>query len=435
MHKMHNMKQSIFNNYIPLQSGAILGYNAMTRRFAVFSDNPQKLLEDSNSTEFSRSDDYQRLVDGGFLIENDIDEKKILQDEIREIDFNDKLAELHINPTLDCNFRCWYCYEEHQKGSEMSLEVLDAVKKYLDKALTAPLTYFRLSFFGGEPLLKFDTVCRPIIMYADTLCKQHDIHLHVSFTTNSYLLTPEITDFLSGYDCGMQITLDGHREFHNRLRFASGGIGSYDKIISNVAMLANAGINIVLRINYTLGNIDSVGEIVTDISLQHITVPGNISVDFQRVWQDKHNGGEEKVRLLISEYGRRLKDIGIRYSLPDLHNPRMSSCYGDKANYVCINYNGDFFKCTARDFKRENRAGYLAPDGSLVWDSDRKETWEEAKFTNPVCHNCRIAPICLGGCRQRNLESMQYGQCPMGYDEARKDDLILQRFEHQYLDA
>lgn len=426
------MKQSIFNNYIPLRSGAILGYNAMTRHFAVFSEAPDKLLQLADSTEIE-PDDYRRLIKGGFLIENDIDEAEILRDEIHEIDFNNRVAELHINPTLDCNFRCWYCYEEHQKDSQMSIEVLDAVKKYLDKTLVAPVTLFRLSFFGGEPLLKFDTVCRPIILQAASLCKQRDIRLHLSFTTNSFLLTPEIAGFLGNYDCGMQITLDGHREFHNRIRFAPDGVGSYDRIISNVTMLANTGINVVLRINYTLGNIDSVGEIVTDIARQGLTTPGNVTVDFQRVWQDKHNGADDKVKLLLREYGRRLKEIGIHYSIPDLHNPRLSSCYGDKANYVCINYNGDFFKCTARDFKRESRSGHITPNGTLIWDTGRKEAWEKAKFTNTVCHTCRIAPICLGGCRQHNLENPQDGKCPMGYSEARKDDLILQRFEHQYI--
>lgn len=432
------MKQSLFNNFIPVCGPRVLGYNAFNRRFALIPQETAKYLQETELDTQALSAIAERspeLISGGFIIPSDIDELELIDSDLIEIDKKTDMAELHINPTLDCNFRCWYCYEEHQKDSEMSERVLESVKCYLDKNVKAPLSHFRLSFFGGEPLLKFDTICRKLILYVENLCKQRNIRLHLSFTTNSYLLTPEIADFLSRYNCGMQITLDGHREFHNRVRFASGGIGSYDRIISNIAMLANSGISVVLRINYTLGNIDSVGDIITDLTNEQIASPNNIQVDFQRVWQDMHTGGEEKVKRLIGKFTKHLKETGMHYSIPDLHNPRLSSCYGDKANYVCINYNGDFFKCTARDFKRERRSGYLAQDGTLIWEPGRKEAWERAKFSRQVCRICRIAPICLGGCRQRGLESPDDGSCPLGYDEARKDELILQRFEHQYLNA
>ena len=35
--------------------------------------------------------------------------------------------------------------------------------------------------------------------------------------------------------------------------------------------------------------------------------------------------------------------------------------------------------------------------------------------------------------QQSRIEKFLEGRCPLGYDEARKDELILQRFEHQYL--
>lgn len=427
------MKQSLYNNFIPLKTGGVLGYNSLKRRFAVFTNDPKTLLKESEASNNYSSQEYIRLKEGGFIIDDTFDEYQQLLVEINATDFNTEAAELHINPTLDCNFRCWYCYEEHMAGSKMSEEVLEAVKNYLNKTIAQPLRHFRLSFFGGEPLLKFDSVCKPLIEEAAGLCAERGASFHTSFTTNSYLLTQDMADYLGRFSCGMQITLDGHREFHNKVRFAPGGIGSYDRIISNVAMLADVGVRVVLRINYTLGNLESVSEIISDLKAQNIVESNKIVIDFQRVWQDKHKGGNEKIKLLIKEYSRQLKEIGISYSLPDLHNPRVSSCYGDKKNYICVNYNGDFYKCTARDFKPERRAGHLAPDGTLVWEPGHREAWEKAKFSREICRSCRIAPICLGGCRQRGLESPDDGRCPLGYDEARKDELILQRFEHQYL--
>lgn len=398
------MKQSLYNNFIHLPSKRILAYNAFTRRFAIFPDffNVTSIVDSPDCLENSVV--YEKLRQAGFLIEDNINEVDILTDEIRKMDFNPEVAELHVNPTLDCNFRCWYCYEEHKTKSEMSEEVMVAVRNYMIKTIRTPLKHFQLSFFGGEPLLTFDSVCKPLIEFAARLCNEHNIHFHVSFTTNSYLLTPEIIAFLTKFECGMQITVDGHRRFHNKVRFTDKEGGTYDKIITNVAMLADAGINVILRVNYTLGNINSAKEIVSDLDALHITRPEKIIVDFQQVWQDRHKGEHWKKKLLIEECGKRLKEIGIYYSNPDLHEPRLSSCYGDKNNYICINYNGDFFKCTARDFKTERRAGYLSVDGTLVWEPGHKEAWENAKFTRKICLNCRIAPICLGGCRQRGIE-------------------------------
>lgn len=45
-----------------------------------------------------------------------------------------------------------------------------------------------------------------------------------------------------------------------------------------------------------------------------------------------------------------------------------SRCYGDHANHFIVNYNGDLYKCSARDFTKENREGVLTSDGDLEWN-------------------------------------------------------------------
>lgn len=426
------MKSSLFNNFISLSSGKTLGYNAFTNRFIIAPTSITPLIKTiDNLDRLSVLDETarQQLIAAGFLVPESQDELAILDQEINNTDFNDTSYELCINPTLDCNFRCWYCYENHQKESELNTDILTRIEKHLTEALISPINSFYLSFFGGEPLLKFNSVCKPLILFANSICKKRDIRFRVHFTSNSYLLTPDIADFLSAYPCTFQITLDGSRKFHDKVRFPSPGVGSYDKILDNVALLADNGVIITLRINYTLGNVESVGDIVTDLINKQISHPENIVVNFQRVWQDHHNGNNEKIKLLISDFGKILVTNHFGYSIPDLSNPRISSCYGDQKNFACINYNGDFFKCTARDFTKDNRCGHLAKDGRIIWDENKEEQWLRSKFSRQICRSCRIAPICLGGCRQKTKEAPDDGQCPLRFDEARKDELILQRFE------
>ena len=156
---------SQFNNHIPLSNNKTLGYNSFQRRFIVLPEKVASIIKDYDSTINSEeiidrlsAETFQLLKESVFIINSAVDELSILDKELETLNCCESNAELHINPTLDCNFRCWYCYEEHMAGSKMSEEVLEAVKNYLNKTITRPLRHFRLSFFEGEPLLKFDSV-------------------------------------------------------------------------------------------------------------------------------------------------------------------------------------------------------------------------------------------------------------------------------------
>ncbi|MCM1028792.1 MAG: hypothetical protein NC342_00290 [Pseudoflavonifractor sp.] len=56
-----------------------------------------------------------------------------------------------VNPTLDCNLRCWYCYENHSHGSMMGSDIIVAVKRLIDRKLQSDrLKHLSVSFFGGD---------------------------------------------------------------------------------------------------------------------------------------------------------------------------------------------------------------------------------------------------------------------------------------------
>lgn len=71
----------------------------------------------------------------------------------RLVVFRDSNYRLTINPTLNCNFACWYCYETHIKKS-MSEEIYQNVLKFIQRTvLRTDIQTFELDWFGGEPLL------------------------------------------------------------------------------------------------------------------------------------------------------------------------------------------------------------------------------------------------------------------------------------------
>lgn len=59
-----------------------------------------------------------------------------------------KSLHLVILPTEQCNFRCFYCYEDYQNG-KMSLETINGLKKFLENR-AQDLDLLILEWFGGE---------------------------------------------------------------------------------------------------------------------------------------------------------------------------------------------------------------------------------------------------------------------------------------------
>lgn len=431
------MKYSIYNSTINLNDRYCILYNAMSDRFMVLAEGAYQhfksysadTLEDINRTL------YKQMLEIGAIVEGDIDEVEKTTKFIKERCEDETTFHLHINPTIDCNFRCWYCYEEHLKGTKMNARTMDSIKLFCKQVFEhhPQLRNFNLSFFGGEPLMYFDNIAKPIIEHVESLCKQNKILLLIHFTSNAYLLNNKLFDFLKGRNTSFQITLDGAQEFHDKVRCTKTGKGSYGTIIRNVKKLADIGSNVLLRINYTTENAESIKGIVGTL----LDIPAEsrhrIKVDIQCVWQDMQNTERrEDTSESINEAVAAFRKNGFHISLHKVQNNAMYPCYGDKRNHVLINYNGDIYNCTARDFKSENRTGHLNEKGFIDWDIDINRRFL-SKFSKTICNTCRIAPICGGSCIQKTIERENQPGCPHGYTEKDIDRRILDRFEYFFI--
>lgn len=85
----------------------------------------------------------------GFLMEDEIDELKIIRQN-NELSIHNKDYFLIILPTLNCNFSCWYCIQNHIP-SKISTDTLENIMKHIDFMIEKKeITSLHLDWFGGH---------------------------------------------------------------------------------------------------------------------------------------------------------------------------------------------------------------------------------------------------------------------------------------------
>lgn len=411
------MKESIYNSWINLSPSHSLLYNALQDKFIIM-----KRLDKPSLVDMEKH--FSLLEGNGFIVDQNRDEEALLRERSNEIVNSSYLFRLTINPTLSCNFACWYCYEEKREGTFMSPKILERIQFLISK-LFKHHEVIALSFFGGEPLIGFKNVIAPLLDFIELQSQIHKKNYMCTFTTNGALITEKMVSYLQTKNVNsFQITIDGGREHHNSVRFYRNGRGSYEQIIDNICMLITYGFYVVVRINYTDTNIDTITNVIHDIlSRTNDEERELLTISLHQVWQNESKDLQTEINTIIQNF----KDEKLNIAKP-LFNNVYSPCYADRRHSAVINYNGDVYKCTAIDFLNTIKDGYLSEDGNIVWENDSLEKRIKSKFQNGPCHKCRIQPICNGGCSQKALHYANNDYCIHDYNESKKDKVILDRF-------
>lgn len=389
----------------------------VARLYVAHEDNPDALRE-------IHPELYAYLCQHGFLIEENSDEAASLVERWDTSEREARTYSVTVNPTLDCNMGCWYCYEKHGLQVGMSPEVRSAVLALVRRVIgEGRYEQFSLSFFGGEPLLYYDEVVRPLVTEAAAVCKEAGVAFSLHFTTNAYLLTDERIAELAVYDTSFQITIDGNEQAHNRVRRTVDGQPTYAAIVAACHKALAAGCSVGVRFNYTAKVLPTFIDVLPDFEDVPEEQRRRLNFNFQRVWQDQEGDVEDVLRQ-VKDLEERYRRAG--FAVVSSESYRRAFCYADRENCAVVNYDGRLFSCTARDFTPENSEGKLLPDGTLAWD-ERRERRMALKYGNATCRACRIYPLCHGGCTQMKLEYKAPVGCLKGYTEEQKTKILSGR--------
>lgn len=407
------MKLSIYNTYLNISPKVGCIYNAMSNKTLVFYGDVNEIEKQAKIPPSLRD----KFIEAGIVVDNNTDEYRQFIELAKKVENESSSYHLLLNPTLNCNFHCSYCYESHF-ASKMDAPTMSKVKKFIRRQLNEGKDLV-ISFFGGEPLLYYDDVMRPLIEYSKEEAEACGKKFTCNMTSNGYLLNRERVIWLRNNSfTHVQITLDGNRELHNAVRYRFVGDNTYDRILENIRLLAANGIEVTLRLNCTNSNFNSLVDIPNALEDLSDEEKSNIFVDIQVVWQES---GKES---LIS----RMDTIVDSFSKKGISAAKMDFsgfCYADRRQSSLVNFNGDVYKCTARDFHTTPRDGYLTEEGIIVWENYSLERRMQSKFKNIHCRTCRIFPLCHGGCSTNSLENDNY--CMHNFDDAEKDRVVKDR--------
>jgi uncharacterized protein len=431
---MTRMKFSQFNAIVPYKNKYAL-YNSFNQNVMFLIPELKELLtaavnEGIENLESYHPEFYRYLVEQSYVVDSADNEVDKVKEISKRVDENEDTFLLTVNPTMNCNFKCYYCYETHVKQSKLSVDIITRINRFVDATVEKPsMKNFALSFFGGEPLLYFTKTVVPLIDHFIVRCREKKIPFDLGFTTNGYLVNQDFIDYFRNRNitCALQITLDGYKEEHDKVRYVTATKGSYDEIIKNIRLLITNKFFVRLRINFTDVNIHNTHKITAEFSdIDPEIIDQYLIFDFHRVWQNN------KIDDTIIDLNRNIDSIrqdGFHVTGQFSANNVIESCYADKRNSAVVNYNGDIYKCTARDFTKPNRAGYINDSGELIWEDGYLEKRMDIKFKNKPCLSCKILPLCNGGCSQHAMERLGTDYCVYSGDENEKNKVVYAKIE------
>lgn len=421
------MKYSLYNTHLYYKQHIII-CNTITLGYVVLTEELHNLIRELQVEELQNAHNslYVAFIDKGIIIDDSVDEHIKLRDIEINADFGMDSYHLIINPTLDCNFKCWYCFENKHKGSVMSESVLANVCTHIRRVLEEQkIKKFTLSFFGGEPLLYYKRVALPLIQELNKHKK--DVIANIHFTTNGFLLSEKMVKQMNLLGVSsLQITLDGDKAHHDKTRYGNSG-GSFDRIMSNIQLAINNNIDVIARFNFTKDNIWGIHSVLKILS--SFSNKERITVAINRVWQDEDEkcsiSQQKKMDDEMDRINRSILELGMQNVPKELGIAFVNSCYADKKNESLINYDGSVFKCNARDFTKERQLGKLMSDGSIQWN-EKESVWMASKLDDPICLKCFLVPICGGGCRRILFETSGRHYCLYNDDIEEKNKVLLE---------
>jgi uncharacterized protein len=311
--------------------------------------------------------------------------------------------QLTLNLTHACNLACTYCYAGAPRAQHMSR---GTVVRALDLGLGECRAggELQLSFFGGEPLLRWDTL-RWATDLAAGRCREAGVTLRPTITTNGSLLSLDRVTWLADRGFAVAISIDGDQAGHDATRPLAGGGSSF--------ALAMAGVHAALP---SMPNLEAIMVVApdnverVDAGVRHLAAEGvrciSLNPDFYAQWTDDALTAWERQWVAVADFFvQRFRDGADLYlnfvDTKIITRLKKGFACGDRCRFgegeVAVAPSGRLYPCErlVGEDTGELAIGHV--------DSGYDETVRQPLLTrrggvDPGCLECALQPRCMTWC-------------------------------------
>lgn len=368
---------------------SFLIYNIVTKEMILLDAEEYSTISSDDSDCSLR----QYLYDNWFLVPHNHDDKKLALD-IRSLASvmyaPELLSSYTVVTTMDCNARCFYCYEHGCEKTSMSRQTALDVVKFIESTCGGEKVF--LHWFGGEPLFNSEV----IDVISDGL-SAHGIPFASRMTSNGYLFTEELIEKAVNdwHLNSVQITLDGTEDIYNKRKAYVNNSGSaFVRVTNNIERLLVSGVTINLRMNVDRENVGDLIKLCDYVSDRYEKYE-NFYVSVKHISDGKSDnplrGTAEDAYADLRRLKEYIRSKGIKqYRTDSLDKIHTNYCMADSDSAIVIAPNGDLRECQHVYWAKTCGSIYRG-----ITDEEVVNEWKVTDEPGSECDTCPLFPNCI----------------------------------------
>lgn len=361
-------------------------YNTLSKALAELSNEEHNILFENTIV----SELTIPMIKAGFLVPNDCNEIIRLKEflSVNKMFVNNKgFSTYTILPTLDCNARCYYCFEKKCQKVKMTDEIIEKICYLILQNYNKNKRKVLLDWYGGEPLYNSEVIDK-----ITQFLQNNNVEYSSKMISNGYLFNEEMIKKASALWQlkNVQITLDGTKDIYNRVKnYIDACDSPFDRVLDNIDNLLKSNISVKVRLNLSKTNFYDLQKLI-EILHQKFSIYSKFTVYVHALFELEEDTKNEFVWKMMDELEDKLENFKMLKFKKLRSNFSPFVCTAQNPQTVIILPDGSLCKCKA-SFE-DSTFGNL---NSEVIDKEILNSWYEETIRGENCLDCSLLPNCI----------------------------------------